>query len=306
MSGLAILGTKWLWRTANPPIRVEDATAVGILRAAVSGADGGVVEAEWAGRVAVATPITVGEGTVLPVTGEGNLAEVHAGGSHTRLFEVSQGGGLPLIRVTLWGGSAEADGAIHSRATHSTLNHCIFDSNVATDGNLGAVRAKGGNVTIVGVEFAPNSETRYGGAVHATDGRLEVRGESRLEGNAGIGVGAGFCGVGAVGSSKQTAICSITDAEFVTNSAAREGEESVGQSLNLDGGGATGFPFAEVDITPCCSRVGLCMQDTTPMSRERMQVWQQHLRAILRWRNFSVFHEFGGGGADHKQLVPHR
>ncbi|CAN0136527.1 unnamed protein product, partial [Laminaria digitata] len=112
----------------------------------------------------------------LSVTGEGDLAEVHGGGSHTRLFQVSRGGSLTLTRLKLSGASAAVGGAILSESADLTLDNCTFEGNVATDGNGGAVSAHGGNVTIVGGEFSGNSATRYGGAVHSIDGKLVVQG----------------------------------------------------------------------------------------------------------------------------------
>ncbi|CAN0443438.1 unnamed protein product, partial [Laminaria digitata] len=137
-----------------------------------------------------------------------------------------------------------------------TLDHCVFGGNVATNGNGGAVWADGGNVTIVGGEFSGNSATRYGGAVHSADGKLVVQGEARFESNTAIGGGALFCGLGEVGSEKQHAVCSITDVEFVSNSAVRDiqdendkkEEELSTVGLTLDGGGAAMFLYAKVDI----------------------------------------------------------
>ncbi|CAN0262602.1 unnamed protein product, partial [Laminaria digitata] len=104
----------------------------------------------------------------------------------TRLFELSEGGGLTLSRLKLTGGSAGSGGAIFSRSASVTLDNCTFEGNVATDGNGGAVWADGGNVTIVGGEFSANHATNYGGAVYAIDGRLTVQAESRFEGNTAI------------------------------------------------------------------------------------------------------------------------
>ncbi|CAN0513056.1 unnamed protein product, partial [Scytosiphon promiscuus] len=129
----------------------------------------------------------------LTLTGGDDLAQVHGDGSQTngtRLFEVSQGGGLTLTRLKLSGGSAEDGGAIYSRSANLTLDTCVVEGNVATDGNGGAVLADGGTVTIVGGEFLANNATRYGGAVHADSSLMEVRGGSRFEGNAGVGGGA--------------------------------------------------------------------------------------------------------------------
>ena len=254
---------------ATPPtIRVEDVTGVDRLRAVLdcTAAGGGNVEADWVGRVSVDVPIVVPEGTLLSVTGENDLAEVHGGGiggidgiggdppsnNGTRLFDVSPGGGLTLTRLILSGGSATGGGgggAIYSRSASVTLDSCVFEGNVATDGNGGAVWADGGSVTIVGGLFLANNSTRYGGAVHAADSSLVVRGGSRFEGNTATGGGALFCGLSDVGSERPAALCSIADAEFVANSAARESQASIDDFSYLDGGGAAMFLFANVDIT---------------------------------------------------------
>ena len=234
------------------PVRVRNATGVGILRAAVNCTGGGEVNAEWAGRVAVDVPITIAEGTFLSVTGEDDLAEAHADGSQTngtRLFEVSDGGALALSRIKLSGGSAGDGGAIHSRAATLTLDNCTFDGNVATDGNGGAVWADGGNVTIVGGGYFDNNATKYGGAVHSVDASLVVLGGPRFEGNTAIAGGALFCGLGEVGREKPLALCAITDAEFVSNTAAREEQGSISDLSYLDGGGAAMFRYASVNIT---------------------------------------------------------
>ena len=234
------------------PLRVEDATGVGILRAAVNCTGGGKVEAEWAGRVTVDVAIAIAEGTFLSVTGEDDLAEAHAEGAQTngtRLFEVAQGGGLSLTRLKLSGASAEDGGAIHAFSANLTLDNCTFDGNIATDGNGGAVWAKGGNVAIIGGEFSANHATTYGGAVHSIDASLfEVQG-SRFEGNTAIAGGALFCGLGEVGSETPPALCTISDAEFVSNSAAREKQSSIDDFSYLDGGGAAMFLFASASLS---------------------------------------------------------
>lgn len=237
--------------TQTTPIRVQDAAGVSALRDALNCTGGGVVQADWTGSVPVSAPITVSEGTFLSVTGEDALAEVHGGGTKTRLFEVSRDGGLTLTRIKLSGGSAGSGGAVYSQSANLTLDSCVFDGNVATGGNGGAVWADGGSVTIIGGEFLDNNATRYGGAVHVGDSLLVVRGESRFEGNTAIGGGALFCGLNDVAADKPVAICSITGASFVSNSAAREDQDAIDDFSYLDGGGAAMFLFALVDITDC-------------------------------------------------------
>ncbi|CAN0353513.1 unnamed protein product, partial [Laminaria digitata] len=168
----------------------------------------------------------------------------------TRLFEVFQGGGLTLTRLKLSRGSAEGGGAIYSHSANVTLDNCIVEGNIATDGNGGgAIWADGGNVVIIGGEFLANSATRYGGAVHVVSTMLVVRGGSRFEGNTAVGGGAIYCGLREGGSDEAPAVCSITDAEFLSNSAAREVQGSVPDLPNLDGGGAVMLfllPTAEI------------------------------------------------------------
>lgn len=238
-------------------IRVENATGVGTLRAALNCTDsGGKVEASWVGRIPVDAPIVVSEGTFLSVTGEegGVLAEVH-GGNRTRLFEVFPGGGLTVTGLKLSGGSAGDGGAVYSHYANLVFDSCIFESNIATDGGGGAVWAKRGNVTIVGGEFLGNNATRYGGAVDVIDGGLQIQGGSRFEGNlANVGGGSIFCGLGELGANTPFPLCSITDATFVSNSAYLEerqddDDDVYGEPVISGSGGAATFMFAVVDIS---------------------------------------------------------
>ena len=144
------------------------------------------MEVNWAGFVTVDAPIAIARGTFLSVTGEDDLAEVHGDDSQpkgTRLFEVSPGGSLALSQLKLSGGAAAEGGAILSSSANLSLASCVFNGNIATEGNGGAVLADGGNVTIVGGEFLANNASRFGGAVVAADARLEVRGGSKFKGN---------------------------------------------------------------------------------------------------------------------------
>ncbi|CAN0448733.1 unnamed protein product, partial [Scytosiphon promiscuus] len=171
------------------------------------------------------------------------------GGSQTRLFQVSPGGSLTLTRIKLSGGSAEGGGAIYSEAATLTLDNCTFDGNVATNGNGGAVWAEGGNVTIVGGEFLANNATVYGGALYVVEGILVVQGGSRLQDNKAEVGGALFCGVEEEETFKSQAYCSITDAKFLSNTAARDEQEWVEDRAERDGGGAAMFQSATVEIT---------------------------------------------------------
>lgn len=239
--------------TQTEPIRVEDDIGVGIVRTAVSCTDAGQVEVYWVGHVTVDLPIAVAGGTFLSVTGDDDLAEINGGAypyGDTRLFEVSQGGGLALTRMRLSGGRAWGGGAIYSRSAYLTLDNCTVYGNLAFNASGGAVWADGGNITITGGAFLDNYAARYGGAVHAIDGNLVVQGKSRFEGNKAIGGGALYCGLGDLGAGTLEVTCSILEATFVSNSAARNNQEFVEELSHIDGGGAAMFLSATtVDIS---------------------------------------------------------
>ncbi|CAN0051585.1 unnamed protein product, partial [Laminaria digitata] len=150
----------------------------------------------------------------LSISGEGALAEVH-GGNQTRMFEVSLGGGLTLTQLTLSGGNETNGGAVYSNSAALILDSCIFHDNVATDGDGGAVWAKGGNVTIIGGHFLGNKASGHGGA-----------------------------------SSSATS-CSLSDTEFTSNTATLEydGGKGFDFSEGVDGGGAVVFLIANANIT---------------------------------------------------------
>lgn len=149
---------------------VEDLVGLDALLGAVNCT--GTVEATWSGIITLDTPISIGSGTVLSITGEGDLAEVKGGGAG-RLFDVSESGGLTLSQLKLSGGTAVSGGAIYSSAASIFIDSCVFEGNIASDGNGGAVWARGGELTIVGGEFVGNSaggeDTGNGGAVWASD-----------------------------------------------------------------------------------------------------------------------------------------
>ncbi|CAM9233075.1 unnamed protein product, partial [Laminaria digitata] len=86
-------------------------------------------------------------------------------------------------------------GAVYSNSAALVLDSCIFYDNVATDGDGGAVRADGGNVTIVGGKFLGNTASRYGGAVAATGAinSLVVKDRSKFDGNTALVGGALYC-----------------------------------------------------------------------------------------------------------------
>lgn len=232
-------------------LRVESPADARELNAAVNCSDGGELDAVWAGAVALDSPIAIGAGTFLSVTGEDALAEAQ-GGLSVRLFEVSPGGGLTLTELKLSEGSAEEGGAIRSSMGALTLDACVFEGNVATTGDGGAVWAEGGELTIVGGEFLSNTAVQFGGAVFAIDAGLVVQSGAKFEENMASEGGAVYCG-GADAAALVTAACSLTDVEFVSNFA------STGSSVdftdfkspwnNLYGGGAASFVYADVDIT---------------------------------------------------------
>lgn len=239
--------------TQSTPLRVENETLLDTLRTAVSCTDGGAIEVSWAGFVTLDAPITIADGTFLSVTGEDDQAEMHGDDSSpdgTRLFVVSPGGGLTLTRLKLSGGAAAEGGAIHLSSAFLTLDSCVLDGNIATEGSGGAVWANGGNVTIMGGEFSGNSASQLGGAVHATDGRLEVQGGCRFEGNEASVGGALFCGSATEVSATSPVLCSIMDTEFTSNKATYaniNGAEDATSSL--DGGGAAAFHLTDATVT---------------------------------------------------------
>ncbi|CAM9565350.1 unnamed protein product, partial [Laminaria digitata] len=157
----------------------------------------------------------------------------------TRLFELSPGGGLTLTQIKVSGGVAAEGGAIYSSSGTLTLDDCVFDGDVATELNGGAVWANGGNVTIMGGEFLANNAARLGGAVYATDGRLEVNGGSRFERNEALAGGALFCGSTTDGSATSTILCSLAETEFIENYA------------RISGGALYGGDLTNVSVNGC-------------------------------------------------------
>ena len=242
------------------PIRVDDTTDLGTLRAAVNCTDGGTVEVNWAGVVTLDSPVSVADGTFLSITGEDDLAEAHgdvAKNSGTRLFEASAGGGLILTQMKMSGGSADEGGAISSYLATVTIVSCVFDGNFATDGNGGEVLANGGNLTITGGEFLGNNATRYGGAAYVTDGWLQVEGRARFERNNASAGGALFCSSTSAASAAMV-LCSLRGADFILNRAIFGDEDGVEYTTpskkSLDGGGAVAFYFADAAVTDSAFR----------------------------------------------------
>lgn len=115
-------------------LRVDNATGVETLRAAANCTGGGTLDADWVGAITLDSPISIASGMLLSITGDDSLAEVR-GGSQTRLFEVSPGGGLTLTQLNLTGGTGTSGGAIHSDSANLTLETCSFYFNVATAGD---------------------------------------------------------------------------------------------------------------------------------------------------------------------------
>lgn len=171
------------------------------------------MEANWAGNISLDLTIAIADGTLLSVTGEGDLAEVKGDSSlvnGTRLFEVSPGGGLALTRLQLSGSSSTDGGAIYSSSGNLTLVNCTCEGNDATDGSGSAVWASGGDVTIVGGKFSFNNANIFGGAVHVTDGVLETQGGVKFEGNEASVGSALFCGLTSERSASSLDIFSLT------------------------------------------------------------------------------------------------
>ncbi|CAN0142925.1 unnamed protein product, partial [Laminaria digitata] len=176
-------------------------------------------------------------------------------------------------------------GAIYSKSADLTLRNCVFQGNVAADGDGGAVWAQGGNVTILGGEFLGNDAFGYGGAVAvtaaaaaatdastattvtATTARLVIQGGAKFENNTALIGGAVYCGgVGGTtpdteseeggvlitSSTTTTASCSLSGTQFLSNTATGETAETAlfdDKSEGVDGGGAVAFQFATANIT---------------------------------------------------------
>lgn len=232
---------------------VENLANAKALSAAVNCTDGGPIDVLWSGPVTLDAPISIGAGTFLSITGEDDLAEVEGG--LTRLFDVSPGGGLTLTQMKLSNGNAENGGAITSSLATLTLDSCVFENNVASTGDGGAVWAKGGNVTIVGGEFLGNAAHRNGGAVYAIDASMSIAGGTTLEGNQAVEGGAVYCG-GEDATTRATSTCSLSSATFSKNNASSEYAVDFDDILediwgDLYGGGGAAFFFADVDITDC-------------------------------------------------------
>ena len=235
------------------PLRVENAAGATALSAAVDCADGGEVEAIWAGVVTLDTPISIGSGTFLSITGEDSLAEAQ-GGAQVRLFTVSSGGGLALTDLRLSGGAAVSGGAVHATSATVTLDGCVFEQNDATAGDGGAVWAEGGELTITGGEFLGNSAVGgNGGAVLAVDGAVVIQDGTRFEENRAFEGGALYCGGAENTTSGVDASCSLSDAVFRLNNASSEVildyDTIEAPWVNLYGGGGAAFYRGAVGMT---------------------------------------------------------
>lgn len=234
------------------PLRVEDLAGARALDTAVDCADGGAVEAVWAGIVTLDAPISVGSGTSLSITGEDRLAEVK-GGSQVRLFTVASSAGLALTNLRLSGGAAASGGAIHATAATVTLDGCVFEENEATSGDGGAVWAAGGELTIVSGEFLGNTADGNGGAVLAVDDTVVIQGGTRFEENRATGGGGLYCGGAENSTSGAAASCSLSEAVFRFNNASSEVildyDTVVAPWVTLYGGGGAAFYRGAVDMT---------------------------------------------------------
>lgn len=236
------------------PNRVENLAEAKALSAAANCTDRGELSVVWVGSVTLDTAISVGSGTVLSITGEdGQVAEA-AGGSATRLFDLSPGAKLTLTRMKLSGGSTSSNGgAIRVDMAALTLHNCVFEGNVATGGSGGAVWAEGGQLEINGGEFLNNSASISGGAVLAMDAGVVIQDGTLFQRNkALLDGGALFCG----GKDPRPALpvsCTLDNATFISNNAASR-EEFVHVLMSwygLKGGGAAAFVHAAVNLTEC-------------------------------------------------------
>ncbi|CAM9850119.1 unnamed protein product, partial [Laminaria digitata] len=137
-----------------------------------------------------------------------------------------------LTQLKVSGGTAEKGGAIYSSSASLKLDNCVFDGNTATDGNDGAVWANGGSVTIVGGEFLGNNASRFGGAVHATESRLEFADatvtDSVFSGNYAQSSGGALCG-GLMSN------MSVNGCTFGNNTSEQDGSAISASSMRLGG-----------------------------------------------------------------------
>lgn len=235
--------------SSTTPIRVQNVTDARALNTVVNCTDGGTVEVTWAGPVTLDSPISVGSGTSLFITGEDELAEVQ-GGSQTRMFDVLPAGNLTLTQLKLSGGNAASGGAIYSSMATVKLERCVFEGNDATEGDGGGIWAGGGDLTITGGEFSDNSASGNGGAVFATDTGVVVQSGTIFDGNAAAeGGGLYYRGSGEYAA----ASCSLSEANFTSNNAVSAGGVSLSSILglweDLYGGGAAAFYDSDVSIT---------------------------------------------------------
>eukprot|EP00903_Cladosiphon_okamuranus_P012164 g11411.t1 len=234
------------------PLRIENLAGARALNTAVNCADGGAVEAVWAGVVTLDAPISVGSGTFLSITGEDSLAEVR-GGLQIRLFNVASSGGLALTRLRVSGGTAVSGGAVHATSATVSLDGCVFEENDATAGDGGAVWAEGGELTIVGGEFLGNTADGNGGAVLAVDAAVVIQDGTRFEENRATQEGGGlYCGGVENSTSGVEASCSISGAVFRFNNASSEvalDYDIKAPWVNLYGGGGAAFYRGAVDMT---------------------------------------------------------
>ena len=238
--------------TTTTPVRVETTADAVTLNGLVDCADGGEVEAIWAGAVTLDAPISIGSGTFLSITGE-DPAAVVLGGSQVRLFDVSPSGGLALADLTLSGGSADNGGAIYAASATVTLDGCVFDGNDATAGDGGAVWAEGGELTITGGEFSGNSATGNGGAVLAVDAALSIQDGTVFDGNLAMREGGAlYCGGAENSTAVGDASCSLSNAVFSSNQAGRLNGViliAVTSWTELFGGGAAAFYRVAASVT---------------------------------------------------------
>ncbi|CAM9644386.1 unnamed protein product [Ectocarpus sp. 13 AM-2016] len=242
------------------PLRVESSAGAVVLGDAVNCTGGGAMEAVLAGAITLDTPISVGSGTFLSITGENDTAGVQGGGQ-IRMFGVSPAGGLTLTDLKLSGGSAASGGAIRSSMAAVTLNNCVFDDNIATDGGGGAVWVEGGELTIFGGEFSGNSASGNGGAVLATDAAVNIKNGTRFEGNTATEGGGLFCGGSenaTLLSASDNASCSLSGAMFAFNNASSAtildydnmaAPSTQAPLITLYGGGGAAFYHTVVNIT---------------------------------------------------------
>lgn len=158
-------------RPCSPEVQqawVVESTAQAQALAAAVDCSGGSFEVEWRGSVVVDTPINIGDGTVLSVTGGGFSPARIDGNYSTQLFRVINAT-LHATDIDIHRGSGIYGGAIAAAGSRLTFDNANFTANDA-GGHGGAVfLSDSSSMSCVGVRFEDNSARGNGGAILVED-----------------------------------------------------------------------------------------------------------------------------------------